>query len=102
MSLSLRMQTLNMRTQAKAHVRRLSRTNPHTQEERLCTHESKLHTQARVLVHMNQCRELFFNSFKHISTKIHSKHVPTPPEVSIFHQNSSHNKTQAFVSPKTN
>ena len=30
----------------------------------------------------------------------HPKHVPTPPRTSEFHLDPSHNKTQAFTSPK--
>ena len=74
--------------------------SPHKQEERLRTHESKPCMQARILVHMNQRREVFFDIFKHISTKIHPKYIPTSPKVSGFHLNPSYNKTQAFTSPK--
>ena len=46
-------------------------------------------------------QEVSFNIFKHISSKINPKHVPTPPNVSGFHLNPSYNKTQAFTWPKT-
>ena len=46
-------------------------------------------------------RKVSFNIFKHIWSKINPKYVPTPPSVSGFHLNPSHNKTQMFTWPKT-
>ena len=63
-------------------------------------HEHKSRTQTRVLIHMNPRKEVFFNIFKHISTKTHPKHLHTPLKVSDFHLKLSHSKTQAFKSPK--
>ena len=46
-------------------------------------------------------QKVSFDIFKHISSKINPKHVPTPPNVSSFHLKSSHNKTQTVTWPKT-
>jgi len=100
-SLSLRRQTLSMHTLVEAHVHILSRISPRAHEERIHTLEHKLCQQAQVLICMNPYRKVFFHISNHISTKTHPKHVPTPSKVSGFHVNSSHNKTQAFTSPKT-
>ena len=93
-------QARSPRTQVEARIRIISRTSLCTHVERLCMHEHKSCTQARVRVRMNQDREVFFDIFKHISIKTYHKHVPTLPKVSGFHLNPSHSKTQVFTSPK--
>ena len=56
-----------------------------------------LHTQAQTYACRNEHRRVFFDFFKFFSIKTQPKHVPTPPKVSGFHLNPSHNKTQAFT-----
>ena len=62
--------------------------------------EYKLRTQIDARACINPDREVFFDIFKHISIKIHPKHVPIPPQVSGLHLNPSHSKTQTFTYPK--
>ena len=56
--------------------------------------------QARYMRMHEHRQRVFFDILNQLLIKIHPKHVPTPPKVLGFHLNPSHNKTQAFSSPK--
>ena len=54
------------------------------------THEEWMRTHEATCAHMHV----------HAMNQNHPKHVPTPYRKSGFHLDPSHNKTQAFTSPK--